>query len=130
LQDRGIAVEIYGQDAPAGFLDDRAKRALGAECSCYVSPLPPWAGFGLAQHECFAAGVPVAGLIWGDLREEMPGYGGLTESLDDLADQVVRICTDESYAQQLSAIGLDYIARHRTMLTMEVAVERLVDELP
>lgn len=128
--ERDIEVVLYGQDAPGGFLDDEAKRALYGACSCYVSPMPPWAGFGLAQHECFAAGVPVAGLMWGDLREEMPGYAGLCDTLDDLVDQVERLCTDEAHALELSHIGLDYIATHRTQRTMDDAVARLVEELP
>ena len=131
LRARDLDLKIYGQDTSGGFIDAAAKAVLQGACSCYVSPLPPWAGFGLAQHECMAAGVPVAGLTWGDLSEEMPsGYMSLCENLDDLAAAIERLCRSEDYARAISAIGLDYIAGRRTMRTMDDAVERFADTLP
>jgi len=56
----------YGQGQPNGFLLPGEKAKLLEACSCYVSCLPFWAGFGLTEHECMAAGVPVIGSLWGD----------------------------------------------------------------
>lgn len=128
--DRSVDIVLYGQDAPGGFLHGEARETLIRACSCYVSPLPPWAGFGLAQHECMAAGVPVAGLMWGDLREDLArDHPGLTANLDDLADVVVRLSTDEPFARSVSQAGLDYIARRRTRARMDRAVAGFVEEV-
>jgi hypothetical protein len=59
----------YGQGQPRGFLSHVGKQALLRSCSCYVSCLPEWAGFGLTEHECMAAGVPVVGSRWGDTQQ-------------------------------------------------------------
>lgn len=131
LRARDLDLTVYGQDTAGGFLDAGGKAALREACSCYVSPLPPWAGFGLAQHECMAAGVPIAGLTWGDLSDEMlADYTSLCEDLDSLAAAIERLCLSENYARTISAIGLDYIAGHRTRRTMDDAVERFADTLP
>lgn len=127
---RSVDIVMYGQDTAGGFLAARAKDELQSACSCYVSPLPPWAGFGLAQHECLSAGVPLAGLIWGDLAEELPAaYPALTETLDDLAEAVERLCTEEAFAEVLSEAGLDYIAQRRSKAQTERSIEQFLDEV-
>jgi glycosyltransferase involved in cell wall biosynthesis len=127
---RSVDIVMYGQETAGGFLDSRAKYDLQGACSCYVSPLPPWAGFGLAQHECLSAGVPLAGLIWGDLEEELPApYPALTETLDDLAEAVERLCTEQSFAEALSEAGLAYIAQHRTKTQTERSIQRFLGEV-
>ncbi|CAA2141098.1 glycosyltransferase [Methylobacterium bullatum] len=127
---RSVDIVMYGQDTVGGFLDGRAKDELQSSCSCYVSPLPPWAGFGLAQHECLSGGVPLAGLLWGDLKEDLPApYPALTETLDDLAETIRRLCTEEAHAEAVSEAGLDYIAQARTKSRTERAIERFLDEV-
>jgi hypothetical protein len=127
---RGVEVTTYGQGTAAGFLDDEARLALQRASSCYVSPMPPWSGFGLAQHECFAAGTPVAGLIWGDLREEMPvPYDALCDDLDSLADRIKRLATDKGYANAISAAGLEYIRTCRTAARMNEAIADAVSAI-
>lgn len=127
---RSVNIVMYGQDTVGGFLDHDAKNQLQQLCSCYVSPLPPWAGFGLAQHEALSAGVPVAGLIWGDLAEDltMP-YPALSNTLDELSETIYRLCNDNAFANEVSDAGLDYIASCRGKLQMERSVTRFIDEV-
>jgi hypothetical protein len=74
----------YGQGQPNGFIMPGEKAALMRCCSCYVSCLPEWAGFGLTEHECMAAGVPVVGSRWGDTTR-MTSQGMLH---DDISVQI------------------------------------------
>jgi hypothetical protein len=123
-------VPVYGQDQPPGFLSGAAKEALFRESSCYVSCLPKWAGFGLAEHECFSAGVPVVGPYWGDLEDEMPDryvtLGG------DVERQVgaVRDLTDGDTAirpEHLSELGFDMLRKHRSRQRMDSGIEQFLD---
>ena len=121
----GIPMTVYGQDQEAGFLDDKAEVYGG--CSGYVSSLPEWAGFGLSEHECFAAGVPVIGNVrWGDMVEELPHYGGLRSTLAHQVEAARRVSTDRAFAEELSERGLAFIERHRSQQRMDDGIEELL----
>jgi len=126
----GIQIKLFGQDAPGGFLDESTRAALYEICSCYVSALPPWAGFGLAEHECMAAGVPVVGLYWGDVRE-MYGqkYPALVDDLDSLAEVIEKLCDDREFARRVSEAGHDYIETCFSPTAMDQAIVQFVEEI-
>jgi len=123
--------ELYGEGEPGGFLypEDREKKQ--SACSAYLSALPRWSGFGLAEHECLAAGVPVVGSRWGDMPEEMPEeYVGLVDApsvqaavLRSLADPV----HGPALGRTLSEIGLAFIAGHRRLEQMEEGIQEVID---
>lgn len=116
-------IELYGQDQPMGFLDAKGKEALFKACSCYASPLPPWAGFGLAQHECFAAGVPLVGSRWGDMpKEARPAWTSLDDDAEAQGRSLVRLCTERAYAEAMSVFGLELIEKHRSFERMEQSI--------
>lgn len=126
----GIEIKLFGEDTQGRFLDDKARMALYKSCSCYVSPLPPWAGFGLSQHECMAAGVPVAGFYWGDVREVFgPKYPSLVYDLDSLAEIVKRLCIDESFATRVSEAGHAYIKECLSPASMDQAIITFLEEI-
>lgn len=119
----------YGQGQRAGFLRDRS--AVYADCSGYLSALPDWAGFGLAEHECFAAGVPVVGnRRWGDMEEELPSYGALALTVGEQGACARRVAEDPEFAAELSADGLAFIERCRTAARMDEGIERLLGTPP
>jgi hypothetical protein len=118
---------LYGQGQPGGFLDPRAKQAVIAACSAYISHMPEWAGFGLAEHEMLAAGVPVIGRRWADLRTDLSEeYTGLTDSVVEQASvaaylsESIRSCW---LGKGLSLLGLQFIADRRTRRQMDEGIE-------
>jgi len=126
----GIQIKLFGQDTPGGFLGNNARAALYKSCSCYVSALPPWAGFGLAQHECMAAGVPVAGLYWGDVGERYGRkYPALVDDLDSLAEVVKELCGDRKFAMRVSEAGHGYIEQCFSPMAMDQAIEQFIEEI-
>lgn len=122
----GHDAEFYGQGWERGLLEGKARAELDRACAAYLTPLPPWAGFGLAQHECLARGIPLVGSRWGDMHEEMPQE--YTSLSDDFAKQRSALATlmspseGPAYAAELSDVGLDMIARTRTQEHMERSV--------
>lgn len=127
IQER-LNLTVYGQDQPAGFLDDVAREYLIKNSSAYVSPLPAWSGFGLAEHEMLAAGVPLVGPLWGDLSDEMPreyaSLGGGPEAWTLWATELA-----EREDRRLSALGPAFVAEHRTEEKMNRGIEGLLDTL-
>lgn len=127
---RGLPHTFYGQGQPAGFASPDLTAALRASCSAHVSGLDRCAGFGLADHENFAAGVPVIGGWWGDLAEEMdPAYWGLQNDLVEMAAAARLVCEDRDAATQLSQLGLGYIRTHRTTERMNETIRALLAAL-
>jgi hypothetical protein len=123
----GESFTCYGQGWPAGFVDDARRAALQASCSAYVSALPKWAGFGLAEHECFAAGVPVVSSRWGDMDEEMPAeYWALHDDQDVQREALRRLVRDKDGAETLSRVGVDFIRSYRTKDRMDGEIEALL----
>lgn len=123
----GVPVRLYGQDQPGGFLDAEARESLMRLCTAYVSSLPDWAGFGLAEHECFEAGVPVIGnLEWGDMREENLGYRGLSETLVGQITALRAVATNPDFAMELSEAGIAFIDRCRSRMRMDRSIEALL----
>lgn len=130
LAERNLHLTMYGQDTPGGFLNNEEKLSLYKRCSCYVTTLPPWSGFGLAEHECLAAGVPIAGLMWGDLETDLKGqYASLVANLDELVEQAQQLCIDKAYAAEISESGLQYIRDSRTRSSMDEAVSKFIAEV-
>jgi len=124
------AHSFYGQDQPTGFADAETARALRGRCSAYVSALDRSAGFGLAEHEALAAGVPIIGGWWGDMEEEMPdGYWGLQHNPRKMHEAARRVASDESAAKELSALGLGYIAKHRSRARMNETIAAFLRKL-
>jgi hypothetical protein len=124
----GVTPTVFGEGQPGGFLRDPT--VVMRECSAYLSSLPFWAGFGLAQHECFAAGVPLVCSRWGDTPEEIPlAYSCLVDDLFEQAQALRLIASPEGkpFAEQMSQLGLQYIADHRTLPSMEEDIERFLD---
>lgn len=122
----GKPMTVFGQDQKAGFIDD--KSAVYGDCSGYVSALPDWAGFGLSEHECFAAGVPVIGNVgWGDMRQEMPDYEGLRGTVEEQAEAASRVATDSDFAASLSRRGIEFIEQYRSQERMDEDIESILD---
>lgn len=124
----GVNALIFGEGQPCGFLPDPTPYLRN--CSAYLSSLPFWAGFGLAQHECFAAGAPLVCSRWGDTPEEIPA--SYTALVDDLFEQaqvlkLIASADGEAYAQRMSQIGLEYVASRRTLASMDEDIERFLD---
>lgn len=123
----GFAHTYYGQGHPTAFADDATKRRLRGSCSAYVSALHRTAGFGLAEHEAFAAGVPVIGGWWGDLPSELSSrYWGLQHDIRSMRAAIERVAQSPAWASELSALGLEYIAKHRTVARFEETVAALL----
>lgn len=123
----GLAWQVYGQDQQLGVADAERKAALRASCSAYVSVAPRCAGFGLAEHEAFAAGVPVIGGWWGDLANELPhSYWGLQHDLYRMRDAARSVCEDEHGATELSRLGMEYIRSYRTRARMDESIAALL----
>lgn len=124
----GVRAHSFGEGQPEGFLQDTS--SLMRSCSAYLSSLPFWAGFGLAQHECFEAGVPLVCSRWGDSPTEISAeYFSLTDDLFKQA-QATRLLASPGgrpFAEKLSELGLDYIRRRRTLHSMEQEIERFLD---
>lgn len=121
----GVPVSVYGQGQPNGFLE--SKLGIYGACSGYVSALPSWAGFGLSEHECLAAGVPVISSIeWGDMAEELSDYAGFGATIEEQANAALRLATDRQFAQNLSVQGLTFIEEFRTLRRMDEGIERFL----
>ncbi len=128
LSRSGVTCRMYGEGQPDGFLAD--PRTVMRSCSAYLSALPHWAGFGLSQHECFAAGVPVVCSRWGDTAEEISAdYEGLNDDLDNQAAALMLCATNQAFARLLSRLGLEYITQHRTPAAMDREIEQALDTL-
>lgn len=111
---------FYGQGQNAGFADAAKKANLLSSCSAYVSALHRTAGFGLAEHEAMAAGVPLIGGWWGDMEEELsPSYWGLQHNLYKMYEATRRVVVDKDGAEELSALGCEYITKYRTQERMD-----------
>lgn len=113
----------YGQGQPSGFLTPRNKLSIMQSCSCYISSLPRWAGFGLTEHECMAAGVPVVGSRWGDTAQIGPGsllndWPKVQEQLATLARSTA--CPKASEAQ------LEYIRTYCSPKNRDLSIERFL----
>ncbi len=118
---------FYGQDQPAGFATSEKKALLLSSCSGFLSALPRGAGFGLAEHEAFAAGVPVVGSPWGDLRDELdPAYWTLADDLRKVAKAAERLCESPDGTDDLSRMGLQYIREYRSLARMNESVRALI----
>jgi len=127
---QGASHSFYGQDQPTGFADADTSRALRGQCSAYVSALDRSAGFGLAEHEALAAGVPIIGGWWGDMEGELPAeYWGLQHNPRKMHEAAKRVASDESAAKELSALGLGYIAEHRSLARMNETIATLLRKL-
>lgn len=124
---RAGGCEIFGQERPSGFIGEARKRELLSSCSAYVSCLTRSAGFGLAEHEAMAAGCPIIGGWWGDMPEELGlRYWGLQDQLSDMANAAYRVTQQDFRAEQLSDLGLKYIAEHRTLWRMDETIRALL----
>lgn len=125
----------YGQDQPAGFLDSEHRMALMQRCSAYVSCLPRSAGFGLAEHEMMAAGVPVLGTPWGDIERELGtddvshGYPLIVQSIEQLPFVANRASENAALCERASESGLRYIEQFRTTRAMDRSIAALGDKL-
>lgn len=127
---RGYPLEAYGQGWTAGVLEGPARLQLEARSAAYLTPLPDWAGFGLAQHECLARGVPLVGSRWGDLGTELdPAYDAL---VDDPAAQRAALARlhdpaeGPAYAAHLSRLGLAFIDRCRSQENMDTSIREVL----
>jgi glycosyltransferase involved in cell wall biosynthesis len=121
---------LYGQGQRVPFADDSTKKRLRSSCSAYVSALDRAAGFALAEHEAFAAGVPVIGGWWGDTADELsPLYWALQYDLGAMRRAVERVVADPGAAGELSELGCAYIATYRTQARMNQTVADLISRV-
>jgi hypothetical protein len=118
---------LYGQDQPAGFLDRAGQDRLIAACSGYLSCLRPSAGFGLAQHEMLAAGVPLIANTWAGVADDGGSLGGVRDSLDEVAQLADLICTDSLAASRIGEAGLDFISAKRNQEQMDRGIEAFLN---
>lgn len=126
----GLAHVYYGQGQPAGIADRTKKVELRSSCSGYISALHRSAGFGLAEHEAMAAGVPVIGGWWGDLDKEIgPGYWGLVDDIRDMKRAARKVADSSGDATRLSQMGLEYIRRYRTADRMDDSITSLLSAI-
>lgn len=121
---------FYGSEAPDGYIDKAGKRALSAGSSGYISALPEDAGFGLAEHEAMAFGVPIVGSRWGDMKDEAPeAYEALCAEEADMISYGLRLARDQDFAESMSRAGLEYIKQYRTKAAMEKQIGAFVASL-
>lgn len=120
---------LYGEGAPGGFLSPEQARSMGRACAGYLAALRDWSGFGLSEHERMAQGVPVISRWWGDMHDEAPSHRGMVETLAGLVLFHDQLAMDETFARKVSEDGLDYIARCRTLESLNESAERLLDEI-
>lgn len=127
----GVPHVLYGEDEPGGFLHPEDQVKLKGACSSYLSALPEWSGFGLAEHECFASGVPVVGSRWGDQDWEMPTeYFALADSLEEQANALSVLCNCRKEGKLLSEMGLDFISDKRNLRQMSQRIRRVLETIP
>jgi hypothetical protein len=110
---------LHGEGQPYGFLDGEAREDLIVGSSCYLSFEQPWGGFGLAEHEAMAAGVPLCAKSWGDMPEEARCHPGIGDTEQQVATAAARCLRDAVFAREVSEAGLEYIRKHRTMAALE-----------
>lgn len=121
-----LELHVFGQNTPGGFLGPAERLAWLSSSTAYVSALRHYAGFGLSEHECFAAGVPVIGSRWGDMPLEMPDAYGLSDDLRQLGARLRTFHEHPGEAQRCSEIGLQFIRDHRQLERTNRDVERLL----
>lgn len=128
-----LALEWYGQDRELGLLVGERRQRLEQCSAAYVTPLPGSAGFGLAQHECLARGVPIIGSRWGDMADEMPRqYLGLHDDPAVQRRQLERMCSPSEgpyLGRYLSKLGLDFIRSCRSHKRMESSILSAIETL-
>lgn len=121
---------FFGQDAPDGYISEKGKRALWRQSSAYISALPIDAGFGLAEHEAMAHGVPIVGSRWGDIDDEMsPDYPSLVTAEEDMVEVAINLAHDRQLAEKASRLGLDYIRNCRSKKHMNSQVRSFARDL-
>lgn len=120
---------MFGQGQPGGFLDESAKYRMMSRCSGYLSCLRPWAGFGLAQHEMLAAGVPLIANEWLGAADGDHVLYGVTRAHINVALNAAGVCRDRDWARTISDSGLAFIAKYRTRQIMDEGIERLLEAL-
>jgi len=127
---QGAEHKFYGQGQQAGFADSETKRRMLVSSSAYVSCLMRSSGFGLAEHEAFAAGVPVVGGWWGDLAAELPvEYWSLSHDLYTTADAAKRLASKPDGAGDLSELGFNYIRKYRSAERMNESIAELLRQV-
>lgn len=126
-QKSGVTTAIYGQDQERGFLGPAGKDFLMARSTAYLSALPYWAGFGLAEHECLARGTPIVGTRWGDMAIEMPAEYGLDDDLDRVAARLFDLSENPRLGVRLSDLGQEFVRERRSVRRMNRDIERLCD---
>lgn len=120
-------IYFFGQDAPDGYIDQKRKERFYKKSSAYIGALPVDAGFGMAEHEALAAGVPVVCMRWGDMPVELsPDYSALVGTQEELPLAALRLATDKNYAREMSRLGLEYIAKYRTKESMDRQITSFV----
>lgn len=129
LSMRDQSFTCYGQDQPGGFVDNMRREELVRSCTAYVSCLPRLAGFGLAEHEAMAAGVPVLATPWGDMEEEAPFYPSMARTLEELPRIASDLNINPSMAQYTSTMGLNYIGSCRTVASMDKSIAEFTGSL-
>lgn len=121
---------FYGQEQRAGFAGPSAIQSIRSSCSAYISALDRSAGFGLAEHECLASGVPIIGGWWGDLDEELSrDYWALRHDPREMRRSVDRAALQKEDCELLSRLGIEYIKKYRTPQRMDETVSEIMARL-
>lgn len=129
-QDNEFRLFFFGQDAPDGYLPELGKQMLYSSCSAYISALPESAGFGLAEHEAMANGVPIVGSRWGDISREIhAGYPSLVSDEDDMIRLAIELTRNKELARKASQMGLEYIRCFRSESNMNSRIDEFTDYL-
>ena len=124
----GDCLHVLWARLASGLPNSRA----GAGTKVYGAPLMcqlfrSGRGFGLAEHECFAAGVPVVSSRWGDMDQEMPtDYWALNDSIEAQQEALRRLVRDREPAERLAEIGMDFIRTYRTQERMDAEIGALL----
>ncbi len=123
IKSPSLSFKFYGQNAPDGYITARGKARLFKNSSAYIGALPIDAGFGLAEHEALAAGVPIVCMRWGDFPREMSAdYAALVQDMKDLPKEALRLAVDKEYAENISQLGIKYIETYRTQASMDLQI--------
>jgi hypothetical protein len=120
---------LYGIGQIGGPLYPRDKERMYAASSAYVAALRSTAGLSLGSHEAMAAGCPLVGNLWPGIGDHGGMLGGVSASLDRVAEIAARACEDERYARDLGEQGIEFIRAKRSQAIMDRAIERFLDEL-
>lgn len=118
-----------GEGQGGGFLNQARMEARLRSCSCYLTVLPPKSGFGLTEHECMEAGVPLVGARWGDLADPDAQGLALYDYWEDeqIANAFDIMLSDARPARIASQAGLDYIATSRTKRAMDLTIQMAIE---